>query len=220
MAHKHPQAANFPSAFALFKPSYEAIMVNIWTFLALLLLPIAGFVVSGAFAGDGTTGTNMTALLIGLAGIVIGLLVAPAIPFVQLKSVRGQEVTIGEALQAGKKYFWRFYGLSILTTLLVIGGFILLIVPGLFMIKRYLLSSFYLYDRKLTVREAMRQSQADSKPFAGALWGVIGVSVIIGLLGVIPLLAVVSAILQVVYYCAPAVRYEQIKKAAKGLPKE
>ncbi|HTE58073.1 MAG TPA: YciC family protein [Verrucomicrobiae bacterium] len=216
MAHKHPQAANLPSAFALFKPSYEAIMVNIWTFLALLLLPIAGFVVSGAFGNRGGTDTNTVALLAGLVGGIAGLLVAPAIPFLQLKSVRGQEVTIGEALRGGRKYFWRFYGLSILTTLLVIGGFILLIVPGFFMIKRYLLAPFYLYDRKLTVREAMRQSQADSKPFANALWGVVGVSVLIGLLGVIPLLAVATAILQVVYYCAPAVRYEQIKKASKN----
>jgi hypothetical protein len=218
-------AVKLPSAFALFKPSYEALMVNIWTFLVLLFLPIAGGIVSsssGAFGQDPGTTREFTLnaiTIFSLLTVVVGLLVAPAVPYVQLKSVHGQEVTIGEALKAGKKYFWRFYGLAILSGLMVLGGFLLLIVPGFFMIKRYMLAPFYMYDRNLSIPDAMRWSRADAKPFAYAIWGLIGVSAIIGFLGVIPWFAVAAAILQVVYYCAPTVRYEQIKEATVGASK-
>ena len=202
-----------PGAFSLFRPSYEAVLTNAWTFLALLLVPLGTLMVAG-LSGNGSNqnlGFSGLALLLVLVGSVFALLVAPALPFVQLKSVQGKEVAIGEAFQAGMQRFWRFYGLSILVTLLTIGGLLLLIVPGLIIMRRYFLAQFYLYDRDVGILEAMRLCAADSKPFSGAIWGVIGVTVLISVFGIYPLLGLVAAALQVLYFCAPAIRYFQIK---------
>jgi uncharacterized membrane protein len=217
MEEKQTEATELPGAFSLFRPSYEAVLTNAWTFLGLLLIPLATFMVAGVGGGtrDNITLEGTTALLV-LAGFVIALIVSPALPYVQLQSVQGKEVSIGEALREGMKRFWRFYGLSILVGLIVIGGFLLLIVPGFFMLRRYLLAQFYLYDRNVGITEAMRLSAADSKTFSKAIWGVIGMLFLIGLIGAYRPLGIVTAILQVLYYCAPAVRYFQIKTATKG----
>lgn len=219
MTKKKKQKIAFPSAFGLFRPSIDAVLLNVWTFLALLLLPIAGFVLfavtAGAFAAADLTGVAAVMAGLMLAFVVLAaLIVGPALPYVQLMSAKGKQVTIQEAVRAGLKKFWRFYGLSILTGLIVFIGFLLLIVPGLFMLRRYILAPYYLFDRDLGIMEAMKASAKDSKRFSGAVWGLIGVIVLIGATGMVPILFVVTAALQVAYYCAPAVRYFQIKQAA------
>lgn len=207
-----------PSAYALFKPSFNAVMVNIWTFLCLLLIPVSIVILSGFFTDDGIFASDNASKLLApfiIPGFILALLTAPALPYVQLASVRGKEVTLGEALRAGLKKFWRFYGLSVLTGLIVFGGFLLFIVPGFFMLRRYILAPLYLYDHDLKIMEAMKRSAEDSKQFSGAIWGMIGVQLLIGIVGVFPILALVSAILSVAYYCAPALRYTQIQAAVK-----
>lgn len=211
---QHPEAQTLPSAFSLFRPSFEALMVNVWTFLCLLLVPIALLTIMNVFGEDlkagASTGSQLVPVVLLLGGIV-SLLLAPAIPYVQIQSVRGNEVTVGEAVQAGLAKFWRFYGLSLLVALYIIGGFLLLIVPGFFMIKRYLLAAFYLYDQDLKIMEAMNKSAEDSRKVPGAIWGVIGVHVLLSMLSALPVLMLVSAFFSVMYYCAPAVRYTQIR---------
>ena len=210
----------FPSAFSLFRPSLDALMVNIWTFLGLFLIPMAGlmFMVPIAAASRDQAFLSIFAILVGIAAMIFFLFAAPSLPYVQLQGVQGKQVTLGEALKVGMKFFWRFYGLSILVGLIVIGGFILLIIPGLFMLKRYYLAPYYMFDQNLGISEAMRKSAADSKVFPGAIWGLLGVSVVIQMPSVIPIFGLVSVVLAFMYYCAPTVRYFQIKAATPSVP--
>ena len=222
MDKEQTAAPQLPGAFELFKPSYEALMVNIWTFLGLVALPMAGLLIGTMLLGGNSEGsaTSMGALqgvgaLIAVASGLLTIIIAPAMPLVQIKSTQGKQITIGEALQGGLKFFWRFWGLSILVGLIIIVGFLLLIVPGIFMIKRYYLAPFYMYDKNTGIGEAMRTCAEDSKAFAGAIWGVIGVTLLINLPSIIPLFAIVTMVLSIVYYCAPTLRYFQIKSAKK-----
>jgi uncharacterized membrane protein len=164
---------------------------------------------------------NTPALLIGaiilLAVVLIGvcMVLAPATVYVQLKSAQHVTADFNSAIEQGKKFVWRFWGMSILIGLIILGGLILLIIPGLFMIKRYLLAPYFLLDKDLSVGEAMRASAEAGKQHGGAVWGVFGVQVLIGLTGAIPAVgSIISFVLDVAYYCAPAVRYEQIKAAS------
>lgn len=220
MAKKsHDKNAEFPSAFSLFRPSINAVLLNVWTFLALILLPVAGLILVGIAGGamdsfDGGVATAFVAGLLAAAIVVAVLVVSPALPYVQLMSVKGKQVSIEEAIRAGLGKFWRFYGLSLLTGLIVVAGFLLFVVPGLFMFRRYILAPYYLFDRDLGVMDAMKLSAKDSKRFSGAVWGLLGVIFLIGATSIVPLFFLITAALQVAYYCAPAVRYTQIKKAA------
>jgi uncharacterized membrane protein len=107
--------------------------------------------------------------------------------------------------------------LGMLVSLCVVGGLILLIVPGFIMLRRYLLSGYYLVDQNLSIREAMRRSAASSKPAAGYIWGIVGVqalfsvgSAILGLLpGGIGAFVADAVILLVCFL--PALRYVELR---------
>jgi len=212
-----------PGAFSLFKPSMAAVKLNLGSFILIFILPAALGFLSLGFMSPGKVTDNVvasatlttTAILLILSSIVLSLLLYPALTYLQLESAKGNKVGAIDTVKNSYKYFWRLLGLAVLTVLVIILGFLLLIVPGFFMIRRYLLAPYYLVDGDLGVIEAMKRSANDSKEFSYAIWGIIGVMILIEVLGIIPILgAIAGAILQILYYCAPAIRYFQIKQVA------
>ena len=90
------------------------------------------------------------------------------------------------------------------------------------MLRRYLLSPYYLIDKNLKIFDAMKASAKDSVPFSSAIFGLIGVFILLVLAAaVIQALfgaaGVIAVIAYYAYYCAPAVRYQEIKLASKKL---
>ncbi len=73
-------------------------------------------------------------------------------------------------------------GLDILLGLSLVISFILLIIPGLFLLPRLILAPYFLVDQKLSISGALQPSWDQSKGHAGKAWGVIGVSILFGLL--------------------------------------
>jgi hypothetical protein len=68
----------------------------------------------------------------------------------------------------------------------------------------------------------MKASAEDSKKFSGAIWGLIGVMamlvIVIAILeAVVIWLYVIGLVVYYTYYCAPSIRYLQIKKASKAV---
>jgi hypothetical protein len=63
----------------------------------------------------------------------------------------------------------------------------------------------------------MKQSAAATKPFSGAIWGIIGVYILLSLPGFIPLIGgLVSIALTTLYSVAPALRYYELSKLTSG----
>lgn len=213
-------------SFQLFKPSWEAIKLNLSSFLILVVLPFLYFFFGGLLMGATSTATNTSSSLeasdvgIGVTffvyiavGAVISVILAPALAYLSIKSVRGVKVEPMEAVKAGLGYFWRYIGLSIVVGVIIVIGFLLLIVPGVIMMRRYLLSVYYLIDRDLSISEAMKQSADESKKYSGSIYGIIGVFVVTSLLSIVPFIGgIVGAVLQLMYTCGPAKRYDEITK--------
>lgn len=218
---KPNKTQQLPGAFSLFEPSWEAVKLNFGTFLLFFIIILAGTavaVIAGVILALGFKDTplllypTLTALAIAL--IALFMVLAPATVHVQLKSAQKTTADFDSAFQQGKKYFWRFWGMSMLIGLIILVGFILLIVPGFFMIKRYLLAPYFLVDKDLAIKEAMAASAEAGKKYSGSVWGVLGVEIVIGLVNSVPYVGSIAGfVLNVAYYCAPAVRYEQVKAA-------
>lgn len=215
---KPSQASELPGAFQLFKPSVDALGLNIVTWIQLIFVPLAAFIAAIAvialFAG---AKLDVLAVVFGIATsiafIAYFLLMGPAALFLQLKSAQGIKTDWHTALKRGQYYFWRFYGLSICAGFLILGGLILLIVPGLYQIRRYFLAQYILIDKDGKVFDTLRASAAMSLRDKHNIWNVIGVEALIGLVGLIPLVGQsVSFVASILYYFAPAIRYEQIKQ--------
>ena len=237
-------------AFDLFKPSKEIILKNIWVFGPLYAVPVIFWIHSwiwspanptsphwfNHFYGHGNLNGNWASTpLSNIPNTFVGfsilwfLIIAVIGTIAQLMTViatfEGSEdkvLSFHKLWQLSKKFGWRLIGLYLLTGLYTFVGFILLIIPGLIMIRRYFLAPYVLLDKDCSIREAMQHSAAISKPSPDSsnwtlssrgIWGIIGVMILIGLIGAIPLIgSLIAFVVGMLYAVAPALRYQELKK--------
>lgn len=213
----HPQ--KLQSAFKLFDLSVEAVKVNVVLLAVLvasptilILVELLILMLGGAVASLGDAALVIGSLIMFgslMLSFVAYLFIIPATTAVQLQSARGERITFRQAFNVGKRFWLRYLGLGICMALIIGIGLLLFIIPGLFMLRRYILAPYYMLDRNLGVFDSLSASAEDSKRFAGAIWGLIGVQFLASLAGFIPF----GFIISLLYICAPAIRYLEIKNA-------
>lgn len=216
-------------------------MDNLWVFGPLYILPALFLMNSWITNANGIHGTarwqydfqNRSAgwysptfpnyawglfLGIGIFAIVL-LVVSIAIQIMleqaQLEVSEQKTPQFGKLWATVKQLGLRMVGLYLLVGLYILVGLILFIIPGLIMIRRYYLAPYVLLDKKCGIKEAMEYSAAISKPHPGAVWGVIGVMVLIGLISIVPFIGgLIAFIVGALYSVAPALRYQELKSMA------
>lgn len=219
------------SAFTLFSKSSELVRNNLGTFALIYLLPFIsnlgqldsdahengferlqnfnGFSGVSPYAIGGMVGFGV---LLFLAFAAIWLLVNAMKYTLELESSKGKKPDVKQLWPFAKKYWWRLFGLLFVTVLLIFGGLLLLIVPGLIAIRRYFLAPYVMIDKDLSISEALRQSAALSKPYSSSIWSIVGVMVLISLPSFIPVVGwIITFVLAMLYSIAPALRYQELK---------
>ncbi|MBX4188724.1 hypothetical protein KW792_01335, partial [Candidatus Saccharibacteria bacterium] len=163
-----------PSAFDLFKPSKDLVLKNIWIFGPLYAVPFIFWVHSwiwsplpgkhiqfwqhaGGFSA-GWTGspipTYPTFLIVGFSLLwlvliaVLGTIVQIMTQVAQLEAAQGRHLDFHNLWKVVKEIGLRLFGLYVITSLIVIIGLLLFIIPGLIMIRRYFLASYVMIDRR------------------------------------------------------------------------
>lgn len=164
----------------------------------------------------GTLGHNPLSITLFAIGMLWSVLSIAAKVYVQLRAVEGKSVGVAQSFRKSAKYILPLIGLTLVTLLIISIGFLLLIVPGFIFLRRYYLAPYYLVDRNVTIREALRLSAAESKPAAGYIWGLFGVMFVLSLVGLfigsIPLGigAVLTTFISLSYAFGPALRYKEL----------
>ncbi|MGZ6004981.1 MAG: hypothetical protein ACXWLH_02415 [Candidatus Saccharimonadales bacterium] len=183
--------------------------------------------------------------IVGLvsAGVILFVVLAVAALIIQamltsleVESSTGKKPLLSHLWAQGKKYWLRLFGLSLAIGMYIvmaslIGGLILFIagnglgafvgimliaVAILFVLTHYYLAPYAMIDEDLKVFAAMERSADISKPYAGAVLSVIGVSILLGFAGIVPIIGpIASFILASLYTVAPALRYQELKKLSK-----
>jgi len=227
-----------PSAFDLFKPSKELFMKHFEVFGVLFIVPfilwIHGWIFTPAGSGhwwqrgsdannsftypnnyfDAAIGASVLWILFSLVlGTVIQIMTQDA----QLKAAAGKKLTLSDLWQTVKTLWLKMVLTYIAFGLIVVVGFILLIVPGLFMIRRYMFAPYVMLEArgKIGIKEALDKSAELGLQNTRAVWGIIGVSFLISFCGILPIIgSLVSFVLGALYSIAPAIRYQQLKKLA------
>jgi hypothetical protein len=222
------------SAFDLFSQSSKIVQSNLGTFAIIYILPFLsslGYLRSntgdrhadqfsgfGGFSGlpDYAIGTLIGfGIILFFVVIAVSLIVNTMKYGLELQSAQGKKPKLEELWPFVKKYWLRLIGLLIAIGLLVLGGLILLIVPGLIAIRRYFLAPYVMMDKDVSISEALRQSAALTKPYSGSIWGILGVMLLISLPSAIPVFGwAITFVLTFLYSVAPALRYEELKKLA------
>ena len=206
-----------PTSFAFFKR-------NFWLLFALTIAATIAATIEAPTYDNLTSlqaETNGIIAMLAFAGMAWSILFAPALVYTQLRILKGDSVTFSEAARQGFSFFWRLIGLYILTGLIVLGGLILFIIPGLIFIRRYCLAPYYLIDQNLSIRESLRRSAAGTKPVSGFIWGVIAVELVISLAGsIVSTMTFVGVILGTIitffYSFALPLRYLELEHAASA----
>jgi len=220
------KAHGLTSSFELFGKSKELVMKNLPAFGALLAIPFL-LALFGEFSADSNTttssgpfaGASISGAMLG-AGLLLSIVFILATMFatimltgLSLDSTEGKKPTLSQLWPYVSKYGVRYIGVSLATGFMILIGLLALIVPGIIMIRRYILAPYVMMDQDLSIGESMKESARISKPHSGYVWGVIGVSVLIALIAIIPVVGwIVSFVLSSFYTVAPALRYKELKQ--------
>ena len=138
-----------------------------------------------------------------------------------LRVLRGERAHF-DHLFANVEYFWRYLWGSVLYTLIVLGGLLLLVAPGVIWGLRFSFYSYFIIDQKMTAMEALKDS---NRLTAGKTVDLIGLSfimlflliggflaLIVGLYIAIPLVMLANAH---VYQQLVGASHQQATKSAK-----
>ncbi len=212
-------------AFTIFTKCKELVIANLNSYAVLLLVPLAlNIIVSlsmkastANYNGLGFGGLDFGAVGagagFGLLSVVVSIFISFFLVALDLEVVKGKKPELAQLWPTVKKYGWRLLGLFLLVGVMVVCGLILLIVPGLIILRRYIMAPFVLIDQDLSISAALEESARLSKPYSGAIWGIIGVSFLCSLAGIIPVIGwIISFILSGLYQPAVAYRYLELKK--------
>ena len=233
---------HFTPAFSLLRPSYEIIKKHIWIFGPLYVVPFIFAFHTWLWTPSGVNATNdpfwhrfidvgpawsasplpiFTSYgLIGFAffwflfTIAAGTIVQIMSQEAQLEGAEGHEVIMFDKLwKVVRETGWKMLGLYMFIFAYIVVGLILFIIPGLIFIRRYFLAPYVMLDKRpKSISEAMEISARISKPNSGAIWGIIGVIFLIGVVSIIPIIGwLLSFALGVAYSIAPALRYQELK---------
>jgi uncharacterized membrane protein len=115
---------------------------------------------------------------------IIGIFVSIGIVKIILNLVDKKPLAYDE-LWKNSRYFWRYLGASILYGLIVAVGFILLIIPGVYLAIRYQFVTYLIIDKNMGIKEAFTKSSEMTK---GIKWNLFVFDVL--LLGIIILGAI------------------------------
>lgn len=227
MASRKEYGDPLPGAFELFRPSWEAFKLNWQLFVLTYVVPIIVFSLlaliflvphwNALFHNETyhfRVIDGVTITILALIAIPIGAFINTATYALKLESAKGRRVDIGFALKKARQFFWRIFGLTVARFFIVIIGICLIVIPGLLAWRMLFLAPYYLMDRDLTIKQAMRQSAKASWPIAYTLWPMLGVYILIQIIGNIPLIGWLASIAgSIAYDCAAAIRYFQVKAA-------
>jgi len=122
-------------AFQMIEASWEALKLNIVTFILVALAPFLAIlaavitssviftvsIINNADSANSTISGFAWALswLLSVIALVVALIFLPAITVTQLASAKGKKISFGEAFEQGKKYILRYIGIALLVGLII-----------------------------------------------------------------------------------------------------
>lgn len=209
----------------LVKPSVALVKKYIWHVLYLSFLPsllvVAGLALySGGqeFLFEPVTTIeprHAAGIVLVLLAMLWSLVVLPAFMYLQLQAIDGKEPGVWECVRKAIRHLPALIGMYIVATVLIIMGFIAFIIPGLLLIRGFMLAPYYIVDQNMGPAQALRQSYRDSRSVSLYIWGIIGVTMVFALLGsilgIIPVFgSVISLAVGYIYVFAEPMRYVEV----------
>ena len=168
------RSIKFMGSWEFFSNSLRVFGANWTTFVVLSAIPTLVFSASALAPAD-----EVLHLIGTIIGVMVWVLSIMAITMAAHKTSDGQAINVWESYTLSWGLFWRFTWTSILYLLIVLGGFTLLIIPGIVWGIRYVFAPFLVIMEGISGREALSSSKAIT---TGRMGGILGRQFVFGLL--------------------------------------
>jgi len=206
--------------FELLRPAYRGVLSNLGTYILSFVVGFAAIVAVGlvavfAFAAAhsaGTAGEAFVGLLVA-AVVIAGLIYVTPVPTkLALAMARQQPISVGALFKHPWELSLRVFWTQLLAGLAIVGGFLLLIVPGIIFMVWFIWSQYVAVDEGLGGIAALRRSRDLTRNRFVDVFGTIGLPGLFGLLIVIPVLGWLAyTVITFLIFPLGAVRYLQLK---------
>jgi len=161
---------------------WETFKTRPWFFVGASVVIAIAYIVVGAISSgiDAILGGSAEepTVIGSIVNYALGILVSMGVTAFYLAAHDNPETVDLSALWHPQP-FWKFLGTSILVTLAVGIGFVLLIVPGIIAMLFFLFSTVIVIDKELGPIEAMKESM---RVTAGYRWPLLGFIVLLALI--------------------------------------
>ena len=137
--------------------------------LAVQLLPIAVAIVFTMFTNDADQESSLS-IVLTLAYLLVQLVVSMGVIKAYLNITRGKKVT-KETFTSQFPNILSYLAAQILMILIILGGFILLIIPGFYFSLKFMFTPYLVIDKKMGPIEALK---ASGKITHGIKWDIVG----------------------------------------------
>ena len=98
MSETETNSNELPGAFSLFQPSWEALRLNLVTFIELALIPVLIILVGSLLKH--AAGVALTSI-----GEILAIVFSPAVYLTQLRSAQNKTIDFADALKESFHYF-------------------------------------------------------------------------------------------------------------------
>jgi len=186
-----PNAGELPKAGQIFNEAWEIYKKHFKTLVILSLIPTAVVTILIAlFVGGGIAGVvlKINTQALGAVGIVLGIIAFVFAIYLslwggvaQLYAIkdRAEAINWKEAFKRSKHKIGAFFTTSLLSTLAILGGFILLVIPGIIFALWFSQSSYVVVEENLQSAEALKRSKHYVQGRLGMVFGKVFYIVII-----------------------------------------
>ena len=167
------------------KYGWQKIKEHFWKLVGasacLMAIGLVSNVFSGAMEKNTSSGVGV-ALFIGIvAAIILSVMIRIGYTKFTLSMYDGQVLPIKSVFNA-YGVFWRYIWVCILQGLIMIGGFILLIVPGIIWAIKYSFAPTIVIDTGVSASQALKESANITD---GSKWKLLGFYIVLGLLNLL-----------------------------------
>ncbi|MBI4122537.1 MAG: hypothetical protein HY462_00905 [Parcubacteria group bacterium] len=185
---------------------------HFWFFVGLLLIIIVISMVPGVVFQVLEIREGVAVIVSQVIIMVFAILFKIGLLKIALAFVRGGRPSMAE-LYRSWHLFLKFLAGTLLYWLILLGGFILFIVPGIILALKFQWYTYFIVDKGLGPIAALK---ASSRATNGLKWDLLGVNVVFGIVNFLGVLALILGIFATAPTVIVAMAYVYTKLAANG----
>ncbi|MEO7904856.1 MAG: hypothetical protein ABIR91_03630 [Candidatus Saccharimonadales bacterium] len=197
MAHKQPPltptnpSTTWRGAFKAYQPSKAVVKFNLSTILTLTVLSILAGMIPSLFddrSADGVITYTPLGAMIEAIFFVVGIFLAIALTLTILAGIKRKKLSAESAVKQSYSYALSYFGMALVSTLLLAISLVAFIIPFFFVAPRIALAQYFLIDKKMGPIESIKASWHATKGHATKVWGIIGATLVMSL----PILTIIG----------------------------